>query len=88
MNFELKKWNAVAMWNWKACADNCAICRNGLQEASIGQGSTGSEDCKSIGWGECGHVYHLDCISKWTKTRDNCPLCNKNWAFIKIEKIA
>lgn len=33
--FELKKWNAVAMWSWDICADTCAICRNSLNEPSI-----------------------------------------------------
>jgi len=26
--FEIKKWNAVAMWSWDICAEHCAICRN------------------------------------------------------------
>lgn len=25
--FTLKKWNAVAMWNWDVECDTCAICR-------------------------------------------------------------
>lgn len=33
--FEIKKWNAVAMWSWKICTDTCAICRNNLYEPSI-----------------------------------------------------
>jgi len=33
--FEIKKWNAVAMWSWAICTDTCAICRNNLYEASI-----------------------------------------------------
>lgn len=33
--FEIKKWNAVTMWSWDICADNCAICRNSLNEPSI-----------------------------------------------------
>ena len=33
--FEIKKWNAVAMWSWDICADTCAICRNSLNEPSI-----------------------------------------------------
>ena len=28
--FEIKKWNAVAMWSWAICTDTCAICRNNL----------------------------------------------------------
>lgn len=33
--FEIKKWNAVALWSWDICADSCAICRNSLNEPSI-----------------------------------------------------
>ena len=33
--FEIKKWNAVAMWSWAISTDTCAICRNNLYEPSI-----------------------------------------------------
>ena len=26
--FEVKKWNAVALWAWDIVVDNCAICRS------------------------------------------------------------
>ena len=29
----------------------------------------------------------MDCIQRWLKTRNVCPLCNKEWEFAKIEKI-
>ena len=40
----------------------------------------------SIAWGCCGHVFHLDCIQRWLKTRSACPLCNREWDYGKIEK--
>lgn len=89
--FTIKKWNAVAVWSWAIEADNCAICRNNLNEPSIEhQAATEAvnDDGLRITWGACSHVYHLDCISKWLKTRSNCPLCNKEWDVVKMEKIS
>ena len=33
--FEVKKWNAVALWAWDIVVDNCAICRNHIMDLCI-----------------------------------------------------
>ena len=89
--FTVKKWNAVAVWSWAISNDVCAICRNNLHEPSIeyqASGEATNEDGLRVSWGACGHVYHHDCVSKWLRTRSNCPMCSKEWEVVKIEKIS
>ncbi|KAJ2897638.1 RING-box protein hrt1 [Coemansia aciculifera] len=83
---EIKKWNAVALWAWDMESDVCAICRNNNMELCIecqaDQDAKVNDDC-TIAWGICNHAFHFHCIRRWLKTRNSCPLDNREWEIQK-----
>ncbi|CAD8093838.1 unnamed protein product [Paramecium sonneborni] len=77
--FEIKKWYPVAFWSWSLKVEHCAICKNHIMEKCIEcEGKDQKEICNTQ-QGKCGHAYHEHCIRQWLKTKNTCPLDNKQW---------
>ncbi|KIR25435.1 RING-box protein 1b [Cryptococcus deuterogattii 99/473] len=50
--FEVKKWNAVALWAWDIAVDNCAICKSHIMDLCMDcQANQGAESENA--WGIC-----------------------------------
>jgi len=63
-------------------SDTCAICHNNLVYICIGCEADHefgeSVECK-VAFGECEHIFHKHCISRWLKSRNFCPLDDQKW---------
>ena len=78
----MRKWTAVATWNYGNTMENCPICKVAMIQLCLHcqKDSARASDCKPA-WGICGHSYHHHCIGKWIVQRSSCPVCDKPWEF-------
>ncbi|KAK6031081.1 hypothetical protein OSTOST_02769 [Ostertagia ostertagi] len=57
--------------------------KRGVEQANQGnQGAGQKKDC-TVPLGNCNHAFHFHYISLWLKTRQLCPLNNREWEFQK-----
>ena len=87
---KVTRWNEVAVWAWDPegmTFENCPICRSHLLDLCSdcqAQGVTGDAAGCTQAWGQCNHAFHWHCISRWLKTREVCPLDNREWELNRL----
>lgn len=86
----IRKWQAVGVWSWNAgdVDDVCGICRVAFDACPPDAKFPG--DDSPVVWGQCGHAFHLQCITKWltSQTEQRCPICRGNWEFAQDKAAA
>lgn len=87
-SFVIEDYKIVGQWSFNSSSTTCGICRNELTETSIEEQSNGNYTNTTILTGICSHSFHHDCIMKWTKQHDNCPLCSNHWDIQSADVIS
>ena len=62
----------------------CKMCYNKMTEKCIScKNKTDDTKCIIV-LSECKHKFHFCCVTRWLSTKNICPLCGKEWKFIKL----
>lgn len=67
-------------------AKECVVCKRLLTEPSydtICDNEHITDDVEIV-IGKCGHMFHGDCLGKWLKTCDSCPIDKVKWCLHRI----
>jgi hypothetical protein len=61
----------------------CVICRENILEHSLNISSNIDKLFykDSIVLGNCGHIFHKNCMYEWLKNNDSCPIDNVTWSY-------
>ena len=64
----------------------CVICKRFLFEPSYETVSDNKNILNDVEIviGKCGHIYHGDCLTKWLKTSNTCPIDKVKWVLHRI----
>lgn len=81
LKVRIKRWHGVTHWTWNCGEeeDVCGICQSAYEGVAPG-GKFPGDECPVV-WGNCGHSFHLQCITTWLATRSTCPMCRSEWEF-------
>lgn len=84
--FTVKKVAVICTWAHGNNQSKCGICKNELTEMCMDCiASQADITACSVVVGTCNHIYHLHCMSQWTKKKNTCPLCGNDWEIAKLQ---
>jgi anaphase-promoting complex subunit 11 len=77
--FEFESMNIMSSWYFNTPKnDECWICHRNLNTNSLKNKGIGKHSI--VVKGNCGHCFHEECISTWTKKYNKrCVICNEIW---------
>lgn len=70
----------------KTYVKECIICKRSLFEPSYEMISNNINILSDIEIviGKCGHMFHADCLEKWLKICDTCPIDKVKWCLHRV----
>jgi hypothetical protein len=76
--FKILSVKMLNCWTYNLSTNtDCTICRCNLNNDSIYASDKNIESYVITGL--CGHSFHYECITPWTKTQNSCPICSQKW---------
>ena len=76
----------IVSYNNESYTKECVICKRSLFEPSYDTicDNTNIMNDIEVVIGKCGHMFHGDCLGKWLKTCDTCPIDKVKWCLHRV----
>jgi RING-box protein 1 len=71
---KIKHMNIISSWTYIAEKNtDCTICRQSINNNSVYAIENGY--LSTVHMGNCGHIFHTECIKPWLLKNSKCPIC-------------
>ncbi len=75
---KIKNMNIISSWSYVSDKNtDCTICRQSINADSIYAIEKGFKS--NVISGQCGHIFHSECIKPWLNNNTRCPICSETY---------